>query len=649
MKVLVVDEDPQSLRRTQSLLEGQGITVLGAGNGAQAMDQLRRESFELILSEVLLSKPDGFQLCRAVKADPTLRHISFLFYTAESDSAEDEALALRLGCDAFLIKPMEPNDLLAAVRAALARPGEEAAQTPSVPRGSENLFQLLAQSAPIGIFFVSPAGEFAFVNDRWCAIAGVDREAASLSTWQRAIHPEDRQRVSEEWQRAVARRAVFQSEFRFRQADGNVAWVQAQAHPSVKSAGPGVAYVGTITDVTVQRSLEQERAEIQARLHQAHKLETIGTLVSGISHDFNNLVGAIFGYAEMARRQLAQVERAGEDLQLLLSAAERAKALTGQILRFSRKQKEELRPIQIGPVVKEALALLRASLPRNVRCTEAVAEVLPQVLAEGSQIHQVVMNLVTNAMYALREKGGEVKVTVEALEVHPALVTLVPELEEGDYVVLSVHDTGRGIPPELLSRIFDPFFTTKPTGEGTGMGLAVVHDIVKGHGGAITVTSQPGQGSTFTVYLPAMSKAGQAPAPEGERLPQHQGPRVIYVDNEQLLASMVKRMLEMLGYRATVFTDSAEALQHIRARPEECDLVMSDMDMPGMSGAALARRLLETRPGLPILFVSGVNKSITREAALHLGARDVLLKPFDLRALGEAVANALSGNVSHPA
>jgi PAS domain S-box-containing protein len=676
MNALVVNHDSHGFRQLQTLLEGHGFTVAGADNGVRALEALRSESFAVIISDVLMPGMDGFRLCGEVKADPALREIPFLFYTATHTSAADEALALRLGAAAYLIKPMEPADLVKAIRAALVHDVQFASPIFSSPtkavesddldqdnggmarrlertlrrlteadrerQRGEEIFHTLAQAAPCGIVRATPAGKLDMVNDRWCEISGVARENATVSSWQAVVHPEDRQRVIEEWQQAVAKGHELRSEFRLRKSDGSVTWVLVQACPVAGREGPSADYVATFTDVTLQKQLEQERAEFHAKMHQAHKLETIGTLVSGISHDFNNLVGAIFGYAEMARRQLAQVERASEDLKLLLSAAERAKALTGQILRFSRRQKEELKPIQVGPVVLEALALLRTSLPVNVRCLEIVAENLPQVLADATQLHQVVMNLVSNAVYALRETGGEVEVRVEALEVHPALVTLVPELEEGDYVVLSVRDTGRGIPTELLSQIFDPFFTTKPPGEGTGIGLAVVHDIVKSHGGAITVNSQEGLGATFSVYLPAMSQPGPIITAEGEGLTASRGPRVMYVDNEQLLASMVKRMLEMLGYRATVFTSSAEALEFVRTRPEECDLVISDMDMPGISGAALARRLLELRPRLPILFVTGVSKSITREAAMHLGARDVLLKPFDYRALGEAVANALS-------
>ncbi len=469
-----------------------------------------------------------------------------------------------------------------------------------------------------------------------------------MAGWHALLHPDDRSRVVGEWRRALSQGVAFQGEFRLRRADGGLTWVQAQAQPLPREAEVRPAFVGTFLDLTRQKQLEQERADIQAKLHLSHKLEAIGTLVNGIAHDFNNLVGAIFGYAELAQRQFSQLAQADRDLQMLLQAAERAKALTGQILRFSRRQKEELKPVRVGPVVREALALLRAAKPANVRFREDITEHLPLALADATQIHQVVMNLVTNALYALRPQGGELEVTARPVRADPALVNLSPDLEEGDYVELCVRDTGPGIPADLLSQIFDPFFTTKPAGEGTGMGLAVVANIVKGHGGAVSVTSEPGQGATFHVYLPAMPEPAPAPSAEPEAALRGRGQHVLYVDNEKLLTDMVKRMLALLGYRATAFESAAEALEYFRAHSDDVSLVLSDVDMPEMHGAELARHLWKIRPALPVLFISGAGKSLTREAALHLGARDVLLKPFDLHALGEAVAHALQESKTAP-
>jgi PAS domain S-box-containing protein len=676
VNALIVDDNAQNLYLLRVLLESQGFTVTEARNGRQALELLRREPFLVIISDILMPEMDGFQLCREVKADPELRHIPFLIYTATYTSAEDEAFARSLGADAFFVKPMEPVDFLAAVRAALARLGQEAPPAPMPPsevdsirqhnvllvqklerkvaqlqetnrdlRRSEDLFHTLAQAAPVGIFRVNAAGELDYVNDRWSAITGLSREAATLTAWQALIHPEERAQILDAWRQATGQGGVFQSEFRLRKPDGSVHWVLGQANPLAAEAGARLPYVGTFTDVTLRKKLEQERAEIQAKLHQSQKLEAIGTLVNGISHDFNNLVAAIFGYAESARRQIAKHEGAGADLEMVLRAAERAKSLTGQILRFSRQQTQELKPVRLGQVVRDALTLLRGSMPSNVHFKERIAQDLPPVLADATQIHQIVMNLVSNALYALRERAGELEVQLQTSHERPVLAVL--DIAEGDYVILRVRDTGCGIAPEVLDRIFDPFFTTKPPEEGTGIGLSIVHGIVKGHGGTIGVASQPGQGTTVSVYLPALAETTPAAVAPPEGLSQGQGQRVLYVDNEQFLTALVKRMLELLGYRARVFTDSVDALEFVRRHPTDFDLLISDMEMPRLNGAELARRVWEVRPGVPVLFVSGAHQSLTRQAALHLGASDMLLKPFDMRALGEALTHALSGNVTN--
>jgi len=678
VNALIVDDNTQNLYLLRVVLESQGFTVAEAKNGQQALECLHRAPVQVIISDILMPEVDGFQLCREVKADPALRHIPFLIYTAPYTSAEDEAFARSLGADAYFIKPMEPVDFLAAVRAALARLGQESPPAPSAAsevdyvrkhnvllvqklerkgaqlekanrelRRSEALFHTRAQAAPVGIFRVNAGGELDYVNDRWCAITGVAHGAATVAAWLALLDPEDRARVVDSWRQATGRGDVFQSEFRIQKRAGGVTWVLGLANPLAVEGGARPPYVGTFTDVTGQKKIEQERAEIQAKLHQSQKLEAIGTLVNAISHDFNNLVAAIFGYAESARRQLAKQEKAGADLEMVLRAAERAKALTGQILRFGRRQNEQMKPDRIGPVVKETLALMRGSMPGNVRYREFVAEGLPLVLADATQIHQVVMNLVTNALHAMRERGGELEAQLQAAHVRPEQATATLDIAEGDYVVLRVRDTGCGIAPEVLGRIFDPFFTTKPPEEGTGIGLSIVHGIVKSHGGAIGVASQPGQGTTVTVYLPVLAERAPALVASPEGPPQGQGEGVLYVDNEQFLTALVKRMLELLGYRATVFTDSVEALEYVRGHPAEFDLLICDMEMPRLNGAELARRIREVRPGLPVLLVSGANQSLTRQAALHLGASDLLLKPFDLQALGEALAHALSGNVGN--
>ncbi len=403
------------------------------------------------------------------------------------------------------------------------------------------------------------------------------------------------------------------------------------------SPGDPDTYVGTFTDVTRQKQLEEDKTQMQARLYQAQKLEAIGTMVGGVAHDFNNLLGAILGYAELAQHGLPLGLQVQDDLNQLIRAAQRARDLTQQILWFSRKRKEPFKPVQIAPIVREALRLLHINAPTNVDIVESIPLDLPNIRAHPTQIHQIALNLVLNAFYAMRDRSGAVRVGLAAVRVDKALASRLPDLREGKYLVLTVRDTGSGIPVEVLPHIFDPFFTTKPPGEGNGMGLSVVHGIVREHDGAIDVESAPNRGTTFTVYFPASDAAAE----NAMAIPEGGGARVLFVDDEELLLRMALRMLEKLRYRVTAFCDPTEALAAFRADPDGFDLVLTDLDMPKLSGLELAAELIKTRPQLPIVLTTGVKQPFEPEATTSLGIRALLLKPFDFRGLAQTLSRAL--------
>jgi CheY-like chemotaxis protein len=359
-------------------------------------------------------------------------------------------------------------------------------------------------------------------------------------------------------------------------------------------------------------------------------------MVGGIAHDFNNLLGAILGYAELAQHSMPPGLQVHDDLTQLIRAAQRARDLTQQILWFSRKRKETFKPVQIAPIVREAIRLLRVSAPTNVALVETIPADLPCVQAHPTQVHQIVSNLVMNAFHALKNRSGAVRVGLAVVRVDEALAARLPDLREGTYLVLSVRDTGSGIPSHVLPRIFDPFFTTKPPGEGTGMGLSVVHGIVRDHGGTIDVASEIGKGTTFTVYFPAVDDPAEHLA-----IPEGNGERVLFVDDEELLLHMALRMLEKLHYQVTSFSDPVEALAAFRANPNRFDVVLTDLDMPNMTGLELAGELTHLRPDLPIVLTTGVKQPFEPEMATALGIRELLLKPFDFRRLAEVLAKVL--------
>jgi PAS domain S-box-containing protein len=374
-------------------------------------------------------------------------------------------------------------------------------------------------------------------------------------------------------------------------------------------------------DVTELKALE-------GQLRQAQKMEAIGTLAGGIAHDFNNILTPILGYSEIISESLGADSPLSEPAQEVLKAGKRARDLVKQILTFSRQTEQERRPIQISLVIKEALKLLRSSLPTTIEIRQEIATEA-MVPADPTMIHQVVMNLCTNAYHAMRETGGILAVSLTEVKIEPDDYATVLHLTPGPYLRLEVSDSGCGIPHHLLERIFEPYFTTKDKGEGTGLGLSLVHGIITALGGHITVYSEPGKGTTFHAYLPKYQEKQRpdtaaittSPLPRGHE-------HILVVDDEQTIAEMTQKSLEGLGYRVTPCIDSRQALVQFAAQPSGFDLVLTDMTMPHLTGAELAQRLLAIKPGLPIILCTGFSEIINEEKAMALGIRKLLMKPM---------------------
>jgi len=415
--------------------------------------------------------------------------------------------------------------------------------------------------------------------------------------------------------------------------DGRTINVSVTASPIKDDTGKVVGVSKVARDTTEFQKLEQ-------KFQQAQKMESIGQLAGGIAHDFNNILAAIVGHVYLAKMDAAKNAPLLEHLEEISKATQRATDLINQILTFSRQDKQERKPISLNHVVLEALKLLRASLPATIRIQTELVKT-PTVLANGTAIHQVMMNLGTNAWHALRDRPGTLKVEMKVVEVDADFIAIHPELTVGKYVRLSVSDTGCGMDRETISHIFEPFFTTKDVGEGTGLGLAVVHGIMKSHYGAISVYSQPNEGTTFHLYFPMHEIATTAPEFEAEPIPRGRNERILFVDDEENLASLGKTILERLGYTVTIKTNAKEALATFRKQPDGFDLVITDFAMPLMDGAKLGRQLFLLRPTLPVLLTSGYSGLMSAEKVRKLGFCELLIKPTTGRILGEAVYRAL--------
>lgn len=423
--------------------------------------------------------------------------------------------------------------------------------------------------------------------------------------------------------------------------DGSTIWVEVTASFLHDSDGKVVSILGASREITQKKQAEEENKKLASRLQQAQKMEAIGTLAGGIAHDFNNILTAVLGYTELAADETEDGSLLHSNLQEVLTAGNRAKDLVKQILAFSRQADQELKPVQIELIVKEAVKLIRASLPSTIEIELNLAS-KSATLADPTQIHQVLMNLCTNAHHAMSENGGVLTVSLKDVSIDSGFERRKLDLAAGGYLCLQVEDTGQGMPEEVRARIFDPFFTTKARDKGTGMGLAVVHGIVKSHGGAITVHSRPGKGTVFAVYLPIIASevrqtaASDAPLPTGNE-------RILFVDDEKTLVDLGRQMLARLGYQVVCRTSSIEALELFKKRPDHFDLVITDMTMPNMTGDKLVRHIMRIRPDMPVILCTGFSEQISEESAGEIGIREFILKPLVMDKLATAVRAVLDG------
>ena len=413
--------------------------------------------------------------------------------------------------------------------------------------------------------------------------------------------------------------------------DGTV--LDRYSSPVRDQAGKLYGRIWSFRDIT-------ERRKLEAQFRQAQKMESIGQLAGGIAHDFNNILAAIIGNIYLAKVEAEAHPVIMEYLESISAASQRATDLVNQILTFSRQNKPDRQPVKLNHVVLEALKLLRASVPATIRIQTELAKT-NTVLANATSIHQVMMNLGTNAWHAMRDQPGTLKVEMENIEVDASFVKVHPDLHLGKYVRLSVSDTGCGMDYATTERIYDPFFTTKPVGEGTGLGLAVVHGIMKSHDGAISVYSEPGKGTTFHLYFPIFETEFTLRETDSTPIPHGNGEHILLVDDEEALVLIGKKMLERLGYSVTTLTSAAEAVAAVRRQPDKFDLVITDLTMPGMDGAKLGSQLLRIQPRLRLILATGYSGVMTDEKLRELGFLELLGKPTSTRALGEAVYRAL--------
>jgi PAS domain S-box-containing protein len=517
-------------------------------------------------------------------------------------------------------------------------------------RESEQRYALAMEGANEGHFDWNLEGGASFVSPKMRTLFGMDEvgppqtRAEFLASAN--MHPDDVPRMESALANHMAGRTErYEVEYRVRHPDQAWHWLLVRGRCLRDAQGKPYRFVGSAIDVTARKAAESEQARLEVQLRKSQKLEAMGTLAGGIAHDFNNILGAILGYGEMAQRNAPEGSAIRRYVDNVMQAGGRAKALVERILAFSRSGVGEHAPVNVASVVGETLELFAASLPKGVALRKKLDSGDAAVVGDATQLHQVVMNLCANAVQAMPD-GGVLDVTLERVEAREAPSLSHGELPPGAYVRLAVRDAGTGIAPEVLDRMFDPFFTTKGVGEGTGLGLSLVHGIVSDVGGAIDVATMLGHGTTFAIWLPSAGTAAAPDAAIDDALPRGGGEVIMIVDDEPALVGVAEEMLAEAGYEPVGFDSSVAALRTLRADPDRFDVVLTDEAMPELSGTALADEIRRVRPDLPIVLMSGFSDARVVSRARSSGVREVLRKPLRMRDIAECLERVLASSVA---
>jgi PAS domain S-box-containing protein len=507
---------------------------------------------------------------------------------------------------------------------------------------AEARYRGIFENAVEGIYQSTPDGHYLAVNPALAKMYGYSSPGEMLAGVsdignQIYVDPAYRDRFRREVEEKGEVRGL---EYQVRCRDGSAIWISESARVVRDAQGVAKYYEGFIDDITPRKAAELARARLEKQMVQTQKMEAMGTLAGGIAHDFNNILCAMLGMTELALTNEQVTGQTRKNLEAVLKSAGRAKDLVKQILTFSRRCDSERHPLRLRVILKECVKLLNATLPSSIEIISAVETEEDTVLADATEIHQLIMNLGTNAAHAMRTKGGRLQYRLESVELTEEQSARLSPLHAGPHVRLTVSDTGHGMSREVMDSIFDPFFTTKPPGEGTGLGLTLVHRIVTNGGGQITVDSRENAGTTFQIYLPRALEA-VAPAPMKHEVQPGRYERLLVVDDEILILSMLQQHLRKMGYRVITRADSTSALESFQEEPDRYDLVITDHTMPGMLGAELAEKLGGIRSDVPVILMTGMNQPPSFAGSHFAAHRVVVKKPIDFVELSQRLREQL--------
>lgn len=657
-KILTIDDELYIRKSIRTYLEDYGFNVVEAENGEQGLEVFDSEHPDLVVLDLRMPQMDGLQVLKNIREkDPETP----LVVASGTGNIAAVVEALHLGARDYILKPIEDMSVLyhsihkCLKESQMRRENRQyqekleelVNQRTTELKESEQRYRAIFEYTGTAAIIIESDDTISMVNSKYAEFAGLPAdEIIGKKKWYDFVREEDIETMRN-YLRTMAKKeedsqGPVQYEIRFigKGRDDKFVYVSVGIIPGTDRV------VASLLDVTEKKKAEQRWRSLENQLRKAQKMEAIGTLAGGIAHDLNNILSPVLGYADMIMRTTEEESDTFRRSEKIQKAALRAADLVNQVLSFNRRGEDVKRRIKLHPVFQEVVKLLKGSIPTTIKIDENIDRGCGMIEADPTQIHQVIMNLCTNAYHAMEENGGTLAVALRQVEMRHPEIMEYPNLNKGDgsYLALEVSDTGCGMASDVLERMFDPYFTTKEDGKGTGLGLATVYSIVKACKGDIRVKSQPGEGTTFTILLPVVQDEEIFEEPS-DRIQSGQlacGQRLLLVDDEKEIVAMCKEGFESLGYNVKAFAASDKAFEYFKKNPDDVDILITDQTMPGKTGFDLACDMLKIRPGLPVILCSGYSGEITKLKIKDAGIRKFVMKPVTVEDLSSQIQQMLN-------